>query len=313
MTDLVSGSSWTIPGLKGLGEAARYCRKLTSASQSNFYYAFLFLPPERRAGLEAVYAFCRLVDDVVDEEATTEAKLAGLVRWRKELDAVYAADAPSEEQAAHPVVAQLRTALRHFNIQREDMVAIIDGCAMDVERDRYDTWEELRTYCYRVASAVGLMCIEIFGYSSEGARQYAIDLGIALQLTNIIRDVAEDARRGRIYLPKEDLDRFGVSPAELTSTTGTPSSNMTRLLRFEANRARAHYLRARAAISTEEKRQLVIAEIMGDIYFALLETIEHSGYDVFRGKATVPRRQKMAIAVRNFAGAKLHQLAAAVG
>jgi 15-cis-phytoene synthase len=298
---------WQIPGLRGLGEAAAYCRKLTTKSQSNFYYAFLFLPPARRAALEAVYAYCRLVDDVVDEDAPVAQKLAGLERWRHELDAVYAG-----AESSHPVTAGLREAISHFPIRREDMEAIIDGCAMDVERDRYGTWDELRTYCYRVASAVGLMCIEIFGYSSPEARRYAVDLGIALQLTNIIRDVAEDAQRGRIYLPKEDLDRFGVSEEELSSTRGLPSANVVRLLRFEANRARNHYVRARAAIGADERRKLVIAEIMGDIYYALLLEIEARGFDVFRGKAVVPRRHKMAIAVRNFAGAKLHSLRASV-
>jgi 15-cis-phytoene synthase len=292
-------------GLRGLGEAAAYCRKLTAKSQSNFYYAFLFLPPTRRAALEAVYAYCRLVDDVVDEEAPVEHKLAGLERWRGELDAVY-----GQAASTHPVTVGLREAISHFPIRREDMEAIIDGCAMDVERDRYGTWDELNTYCYRVASAVGLMCIEIFGYSSEEARRYAVDLGIALQLTNIIRDVAEDAQRGRIYLPKEDLDRFGVTEEELAQTRGRPSENVVRLLRFEANRARNHYVRARAAIGAPERRKLVIAEIMGDIYYALLLEIEASGFDVFRGKAAVPRAHKMAIAVRNFAGAKLHELVA---
>ena len=305
MADLAESSIWNLPGLRGLGGAAAYCRKLTSRSQSNFYYAFLFLPPERRAALEAVYAFCRLVDDVVDEEAPVETKLAGLVTWRAELARVYG---EVKEAPRHPVATRLLEAIRHFAIRREDMEAIIDGCAMDVERDRYDTWEELRTYCYRVASAVGLMCIEIFGYSSDAARAYAVDLGIALQLTNIIRDVAEDARRGRVYLPQEDLKRFGVSAEELVSTTGLPSENMVRLLRFESNRARAHYVRARAAIGDDEKRQLVIAEIMGDIYYAILEEIEKSNYDVFRGKKVIRRRHKMAIALRNFAGAKLRQL-----
>jgi len=305
MTNVASGIASlglfrSLGGLKGLGEAAAYCRKLTTKSQSNFYYAFLFLPPERRAALEAVYAFCRLVDDVVDEEAPLAQKLEGLQTWRLELDAVYGDRTPG-----NPVTSGLRRAVGSFAIRREDMMAIIDGCAMDVEQDRYGTWDELRTYCYRVASAVGLMCIEIFGYATEDARKYAVDLGIALQLTNIIRDVAEDARRGRVYLPQEDLVRFGVTERELTHSTGAPSENMVRLLRFEVSRARNHYLRARAAIGTDEKHRLVIAEIMGDIYYALLEEIEAGGYDVFRGKTTVRRRRKMAIALRNFAGAKL--------
>src|SRR5205807_879770 len=188
-----------MPNASFIANAAAYCTKLTQRSRSNFYYAFLFLPREKREALEAVYAYCRLVDDVVDEEAPEAEKRAGIEKWRRQLDAVYA-PSPSAEPD-HPVVLKLREAVQRFPIRREDLEAVIDGCAMDISQARYRTWDELRTYCYRVASAVGLVCIEIFGYSSPRARDYAIDLGIALQLTNILRDVAEDARRGRIYLP----------------------------------------------------------------------------------------------------------------
>ncbi len=298
-----------MPEVSFIENAAAYCKKLTTRSQSNFYYAFLFLPRERREALEAVYAYCRLVDDVVDEEATgSEAtsivakKLEGIAHWRSELDLVYGAGA----EPTHPVTAKLREAVGRFPIRREDMEAVIDGCAMDIDKTRYASWDELRTYCYRVASAVGLMCIEIFGYSSPKAREYAVDLGIALQLTNILRDVAEDARRGRIYLPEEDLRAFGVTEEDLSS--GTRSPEFLRLMRFQAARARAHYLRARAAIGPAERHQLVIAEIMGDIYYALLQTLEESNFDVFGAKLKVRRRHKMAIALRNFATAKLAEL-----
>ena len=288
-----------------LSNAAAYCRKLTVRSRSNFYYAFLFLPRPRREALEAVYAFCRLVDDVVDEEATVAAKLAGIDHWRRELDAVYGSAQPS-----NPVSEKLREAVGRFPIRREDMEAVIDGCAMDIEKSRYASWEELRVYCYRVASAVGLMCIEIFGYSSPRAREYAIDLGIALQLTNILRDVSEDARRGRIYLPADELRAYGVSDEELTA--GVRSQAFVRLMRMNAARARAHYLRARAAIGATERRRLVIAEIMGDIYYALLCRLEATEFAVFGEKTTVRRRHKMAIALGKFAGAKLHQLVEAM-
>jgi len=282
--------------------ASRYCRKLTEKSKSNFYYAFLFLSAEKRAALEAVYAFCRLVDDVVDEEAPVETKLAGIAKWREELDAVY-----NGAESSHPVVFKLREAVSRFAIRREDMEAVIDGCAMDITQNRYQTWDELRTYCYRVASAVGLMCIEIFGYCTPKAREYAVDLGIALQLTNILRDVAEDARRGRVYLPAEDLRAFGVSEADLLAGHLTPA--FTRMMHFEGQRARSHYLRARAAIGRAERRQLVVAEIMGDIYYALLEQLERTGFDVWNGKAQVARGKKMAIAIGKFASAKLGALA----
>lgn len=289
-----------------LADAAKYCRKLTSKSQSNFYYAFLFLPREKREALEAVYAYCRLVDDVVDEEATVAEKLAGLARWRNELELVYGEAAPQKD--THPVTLKLREAVRRFPIRRDDMEAVIDGCAMDVERDRYQTWDELRLYCYRVASAVGLMCIEIFGYSSPRARDYAVDLGIALQLTNILRDVREDAERGRIYLPLEDLRAAGVGEEDLAR--GRSSPGFLRLMRTNAARARSHYLRARAAIGPAEKRQLVIAEIMGEIYFALLQRLEAADFAVFDGKIALRRREKMAIALRNFASAQVGNLLA---
>jgi phytoene synthase len=281
--------------------AASYCRKLTEKSKSNFYYAFLFLPAERREALEAVYAFCRLVDDVVDEEASAGQKLAGIEKWRRELDAVYAGG-----QSEHPVVLKLREAVSRFAIRREDMEAVIDGCAMDITLNRYQSWEELRIYCYRVASAVGLMCIEIFGYCTPKAREYAVDLGIALQLTNILRDVAEDAKRGRIYLPAEDLRSFGVSEDDLLSGKKTPA--FTRMMQFQGQRARSHYLRARAAIGRAERRQLVVAEIMGDIYYALLEQMERTGFDVWAKKAQVTRGRKMAIAIGKFAQARLSSL-----
>jgi len=298
-----------MPNQSFISTAVAYFVKLTQKSQSNFYYAFIFLPKERREALEAIYAYCRLVDDVVDEEAPVETKRAGIERWRRELDSVYG-DAPTE----HPVSLQLREAVRRFDIRREDMEAVIDGCAMDIEKTRYASLTELRLYCYRVASAVGLMCIQIFGYppdQEKQVREYAIDLGIALQLTNIIRDVAEDARRGRIYLPAEDLRAFGVAETELTepdetSAHGGRTEAFRRMMRYQAARARAHYLRARAAIGEQTRRQLVIAEIMGDIYYALLCRLEESHFEVFGDRVTVRRRDKMAIALRNFAQAKLY-------
>jgi phytoene synthase len=295
-----------MPDSSFIESAAAYCKKLTTRSKSNFYYAFLFLPRERRQALEAVYAYCRLVDDVVDEDVPPEKKRQGIAHWRQELDAVYGDAVPT-----HPVSARLRAAVERFAIRREDMEAVIDGCAMDIDKRRYETWDELRLYCYRVASAVGLMCVEIFGYTPahvDAVRRYAIDLGIALQLTNILRDVAEDAQRGRIYLPADELRAFGVSDEDLVS--GRRTAELTRMMQYQASRARAHYLRARAALSTFERSKLVIAEIMGDIYYALLEEIEAQKFDVFGPKTTVRRRDKMRIALGNFAKAQWHQLIA---
>jgi phytoene synthase len=295
-----------MPDASFIENAAAYCKKLTTRSKSNFYYAFLFLPRERREALEAVYAYCRLVDDVVDEDAPALKKREGIAHWRKELDAVYGDATPT-----HPVSERLRAAVQRFGIRREDMEAVIDGCAMDIDKTRYESWDELRLYCYRVASAVGLMCVEIFGYTpahQEAVRRYAVDLGIALQLTNILRDVAEDAQRGRIYLPADELASYGVTAADLTD--GRRSQAFVRMMQYQAARARSHYLRARASLSSYERSKLVIAEIMGDIYYALLERIEARDFDVFGAKTTVSRRDKMRIALGNFARAQIHQLIA---
>ena len=275
--------------------AADYCRKLTTRSQSNFYYAFLFLPPWRREALYTVYAYCRLIDDIVDGDDPEPVKRGALAQWREELELVFSGRSP-----AHPVAQRLQDAWRRFGLRHEDALAILEGCEMDLTATRYETWEDLRRYCYHVASAVGLLCIEIFGYRHPGAREYAVDLGLALQLTNIIRDVAEDARRGRIYLPLEDLRAFGVSEADLLE--GRRTDAVLRLLRFEGRRARTLYLRARAALRNEDRRSLVVAEIMGDIYFAILEEIERSGFDVFppAEKIALGRRRKIAIALSTF-------------
>ncbi len=293
-----------MPDTSFIQSAARYCRKLTTRSNSNFYYAFLFLNRDKREALEAVYAFCRLVDDVVDEEASAEEKLLGIERWRRELARVY-----SDAQTEHPVVQRLRVAVKQFGIRRQDLEGVIDGCAMDIDKARYANWEELRLYCYRVASCVGLACIEIFGYAPElveNAREYAVELGLALQLTNILRDVAEDARRGRVYLPADELAAHGVTVEDLVTCRRSPQ--LVELMRAQAARAREHYLKARGALSTYERSRLVIAEIMGDIYYRLLEEIEAHDFDVFGARATVPRAEKMKIALGNFARAQLHRL-----
>lgn len=283
-----------------------YCRELTQQSGTSFYYAFLFLPRERREGLYAIYAFCRLIDDIVDGDVagvTSEAqKRAALAGWRQELDWVFAPAAPGGGGAGdaarhHPVAAALRQLHRRFGLHKEDALAVIDGCEMDLTQTTYPTWEALRGYCYRVASAVGLLCIDVFGHSQPAARDYAIELGLALQLTNIIRDVAEDAARGRIYLPLADLRACGVSEADLLA--GRRSAEVMRLLRQQAARAHQHYRRARALLPEEDRRSLLVAEIMGDIYHALLRKIERSGFAVLPpgGKIQLRRHHKLAIAL----------------
>jgi phytoene synthase len=271
-----------------LRKAHAYCQAVTRRSSSNFYYAFRLLSPERRGALYAVYAFCRFVDDIADDQDRRD-PAALLARWREELQLVYGG-APT-----HPIGCALADAVQRFALPQEYFLDLIRGVEMDLTRQRYATFDELYQYCYRVASTVGLVCIEIFGYQRPSARDYAIDLGIAFQLTNILRDVLEDARRGRIYLPLEDLHRFDCTEAELL--TGRYSPRVGALMAFECGRARAYYLRARGALAPEDRGSLAAAEAMRSIYERLLDRIEARHFDVFGPKVTLPRYEKVTLAL----------------
>lgn len=276
---------------------AALCSKLTRRSRSNFYYAFLFLPRPQREAMYAVYAFCRIVDDVVDLGGEREGQRAELARWRREVARCF------EGTPEDPVAQRLAEAIQRFPIPRAALEEIINGVEMDLDRSAYETFEELYPYCYRVAGAVGLCCIEIFGYQDRRAREYAVNLGVALQLTNILRDLQPDAQRGRIYLPREDLSRFRVSAEDLRLGRHTPE--FVELMGFETRRARAFYRRAWDALPEVDARRLFAAEIMGRIYFALLQAIEAQRYRVFDGRISVPVATKLAIAFRCWAGARL--------
>jgi phytoene synthase len=270
---------------------------------TNFYYSFLVLPPRKRRAIVAVWDFCRAVDDAVDEVepgADAEARAAArLEAWRSELEACYET---VDVDHAGPRSAQgraLQEYIREFNLPRTPFNDLIDGVAMDLSYVRYPTFDALAEYCRRVASTVGLVCVEIFGYRDPGTREYAVDLGMALQLTNIIRDVASDLERGRTYLPSEDLVRFGVTEEALRRGEVTPP--VRALLEFECARARDYYRRASASLPPADARSLVAAEIMGGIYFEILERIERAGYDVFRERIRVPRPYRALIALRIWA------------
>src|SRR5499426_1416354 len=242
--------------MKGADLVAR----LTRRSRSNFYYAFLTLPRRRRDALYAVYAFCRTVDDIADLGAERgvdrAAQRTELERWRRDVARCYEPGGRPE----HPIAVGLARAVSEFAIPREALLAIIDGVEMDLDQVRYETAEELYPYCYRVASAVGLCCIEIFGYTDPRAREYAVNLGTALQLTNIMRDVGADARIGRVYLPQRDLKDFGVAEDDLAA--GRHGEAFVRLMAHQAARARRFYTAARAAYPAGDARALVPAEIM---------------------------------------------------
>jgi phytoene synthase len=268
---------------------------------TNFYYSFVVLPRVKRDAIIAVWDFCRAVDDAVDE-AAEEGADAALSAWRQELARCFDGGRPSTPQGV-----RLQPHLVRFSLPRQPFVDLIDGVAMDLTRHRYETFGALHAYCLRVASAVGLICVEIFGYENPGARDYAIDLGIALQLTNIIRDVALDLKRGRIYLPREDLARFGCTEGDLQAGRMTPG--VKQLLAFECGRARSFYERASRHLPHEDARRLVAAEIMSAIYAEILTRIERAGYDVFRQVIRVPRPVRALIAARTWTSVMLRSLA----
>lgn len=273
-----------------------------SGRDTNFYYSFLVLPADKRRAIVAVWDFCRAVDDAVDEApvsvsaADPHSGRSQLARWRDELAACYGSGAPQSPQGSNLV-----SFIRRFSLPRDAFETMIDGVAMDLERARYETFDDLREYCRRVASAVGLLCIEIFGYSDPRTRQYALDLGIALQLTNIVRDVGTDLVRGRIYLPLEDLARHGCSENDLRA--GVVHGRVRNLLAFECDRARQYYEKAERELPRVDRRGMVAARIMAGIYHAILDRIERSGYEVFSGKIRVPRPQRAVIAAALWARA----------
>jgi 15-cis-phytoene synthase len=268
---------------------AEYSAQLTRKSRSNFYYSFLFLSKEKRQAIYAVYAFCRSVDDVADGDASDGEKQMLLDEWRREIERCY------KGKPEHPITVKLAQSLQRFPIPREHFEELIAGVEMDLTHTRYSTFGELYEYCYRVASVVGLMCIEIFGYRNPKAKDYAIALGVALQLTNIMRDLKGDAERGRIYLPLEDLTRVGYREEELLQCAYTPA--FIELMGVAATRARQYFHRARHLLTEEDRRSLVAAEIMGAIYYRLLETIEAQHYRVFDRTITLPTSHKLWIAL----------------
>lgn len=265
------------------------------ARDTNFYYSFLVLPAEKREAIGIVWDFCRAVDDAVDEAGAGDAS-AEVERWRREVSAVFGGGAPqtSQGRALAPLVGR-------FHLPRPAFDALVDGVAMDVRVPRYETFEDLYEYCIRVASAVGLMCLEIFGYRDPRARDYAVDLGVALQLTNILRDVPEDLARGRVYIPQEDFRRFGCTEADLhhevsNRGNGVRSDAVKAVLRHQGARARDYYARAAAALPPGDARQLAAAEIMAAIYKGILTKIERADYDVFTSVIRIPRPRRALIA-----------------
>jgi 15-cis-phytoene synthase len=270
--------------------------RLTRQSGTNFYYAFRILPEPKRQAIYALYSFCRVVDDCVDE-ADGEGE-PGLRRWLEEAHRAYAGTATTS------LGRELAEAVSRFPIPRTCFDHIVEGCRMDLSITRYAAFSDLRAYCERVASAVGLASIEIFGYTDERAREYAVELGLALQLTNILRDIVTDAERGRLYIPVEDLLRFGVTEKILVGAGDdlrTRPPGVQALLAFQAERARTHYARARATLPQVDRRSLVPAEIMGGVYRALLEEMARRGFPL-QQRVRVSRPRKLWIVARILLG-----------
>ena len=269
-----------------------YCQQKAASSGSSFYYSFLFLPPERRRAITALYAFCREVDDIVDECQDPQLAATKLVWWRTEIDRLY------DGKPEHPVTQALQAVLPQFNLPREQLLEIIDGMEMDLTQTRYLDFKALSLYCYRVASVVGLLAAEIFGYTDRKTQKYAHDLGMAFQLTNIIRDVGEDARRGRIYLPIEDLQRFDVKAAEILNARY--SDNFRRLMEFQIERAEQYYTQAFSALPAVDRRTQRPGLVMAAIYRALLDEIRRDGCQVLTQRTSLTPIRKLWLAVKTW-------------
>lgn len=267
-----------------------YCQAKAAASGSSFYYAFRFLPEARRRAIVALYAFCREVDDVVDECSDAGVARLKLQWWRDELQRTFAGT------PQHPVGRALAEQIPIYNLPQEYFLEIIDGMEMDLDRHRYAAFKDLALYCYRVAGVVGLLSAEIFGYSNRQTLKYATRLGTAFQLTNILRDVGEDARRGRIYIPVEDMRRFGVNEQDILSCQHTP--RIERLLAHQLERARQHYRDALALLPPEDRPAQRAGLIMAEIYQATLDEIERDGLRVLERRVALTPLRKLWIAWR---------------
>ncbi|GMV49891.1 presqualene diphosphate synthase HpnD [Nitrospirales bacterium NOB] len=272
-------------------QAQAYCTNLTKKSGSNFYYSFLFLPKARREAMYTVYAFCKAVDSAVDEPPPGSHPQEELARWRRELDAAY------QGTPSLPVTISLAHHARSLGIPRVYFEELIKGVEMDLSTKRYETFEALSLYCYRVASVVGLICLHVFGTTSPRAQDYAVNLGMAFQLTNILRDLGGDAECGRVYLPQEDLARFKYREEDLLQRRYAPE--FTELMKFEVGRAKDFYAKAARALSSlpaSERRALTVAEIMRGVYSRILRRIEESNYQVLGDRIRLSPSHRLAVA-----------------
>ena len=268
----------------------QYCQDKAAASGSSFYYSFMFLPAKQRQAITALYAFCREVDDVVDECSDIDIARRKLDWWREEIETCFSG------QPRHPVAQALQQPVQEYNLPLEYFQEVIDGMEMDLDQNRYESFKELALYCHRVAGVVGLLSAEIFGYRHRDTLKYAETLGIAFQLTNILRDVREDAERGRIYLPLDEMLEHQINPHDLLK--GAATDTLGDLLDYQAQRARQYYQRAMSCLPAEDRYSQRSGVIMAAIYQTLLDEIEADGYRVMRQRVSLTPLRKFWIAWR---------------
>lgn len=265
-------------------------KEIAKKSKSSFYYAFNLLPAEQRDAMNTVYAFCRETDDIVDEGFIDDnLKYEKLRKWRIELEKSL------HGHSDYQLINKLSRTIQKFNIPLEPFFDLLKGMEMDLQQNRYPTFNDLQKYCYHVASTVGLMCIEIFGYRHPSAKDFAINLGIALQLTNILRDVRKDAERGRIYLPKEDLNNFDYMESDIFNNTY--NDNFQKMMKFQVERAREFFNKATQSLNREDKKAMFAARAMQHIYYRMLNKIVDADYDVYHNKIRISKVKKVGISL----------------
>jgi phytoene synthase len=265
-------------------------KQISKESKSSFYYAFNLLPEKQRDAMNTVYAFCRKTDDIVDDLSTPyEIKYEKLRKWRLEFEKAFIG------RSEYPLLNKLGKTISNFNIPLDPFFELIKGMEMDLQKNRYKNFDDLLVYCYRVASTVGLMCIEIFGYKNPSTKDFAVNLGIALQLTNILRDLGKDAEQGRIYLPQEDFMKFNYSESQLYQKIS--NENFKQLMKYEVERAKNYFDKATQSLDLDDKKTMFAARAMQHIYYRMLERIVQSDYDVLNNQIKVKKIEKVGIAL----------------
>ena len=283
---------------KQLQDSYNYCRSIAKKRAGNFYYSFIVFPRERSSAMCAVYAFMRYCDDIADDPDVGRDKVLMLNKWRTSLDKAALGNYGDDR-----ILPAFHDTLVKFGIPKEYFHKLIDGATMDLSVKKYETFEQLYDYCYKVASVVGLVCIHIFGFTSQEAKKYAEYCGIAFQLTNILRDIKEDASMGRIYLPEEDLKKFNYSEDDLSS--GVRNENYCDLMKFEVKRARSYYNASKPLLPLVQPAGRAGLQAMIEIYSGILDKIEQKNYDVFSGRLSLSKPRKISIALKGLMRSKL--------